>query len=108
MPTTSNASPESPVITSETQKPSSFSSKAFQEAWSKIFLGRPSRTPTKLPKRRRSKALSHVKWSRIFLVLDDRNHEETSATINEGGSRTRRTNRIVAIAEIKTQTGDRT
>src|SRR5712672_2883286 len=62
----------------------------------------------KLPRRRRSRASNRVKWSKISLVLGGRNHEGTSATTNEGGSRTRRTNKIVAIAEIKTRIGDRT
>ena len=108
MPTTSNVSPESPVITSGIRRRSSSSSKVFREVWSRTSLGRPFRTPTKPLKRKRFKALSRVKWSRTSSALDAHNHEGTSATINEGGFRIRRINKIAVTAGIKTQTGDRT
>src|SRR5882672_2782361 len=108
MPTTSNVSPESPVIISGIRRQSSFSSKVFREVWLKTSLGRPFRTLTKPLKRKRFKALSRVKWSKTSSVLDAHNHEETSAMINEGGSRIRRINKIAATAGIKIRTGDRT
>src|SRR5712672_2649942 len=107
MPTTPNVSPESPVITSGIQRLLSFSSKASREVWSKTSSDRPFRTLTKLLKKKRSRALSHVKWSKTSSALDA-HHEGTSATINEGGSRICRINKITATAETKIRTGDRT
>src|SRR5712672_2989716 len=108
MPTISNASPESPVIISGIQKQLSSSSKAFREVWSRTSSGHPFQTLTKPPKRKQFKALSRVKWSKTSSALDAHSHEETNATINEGGSKIRRINKIVATAGTKTQTGDRT
>src|SRR5712675_478251 len=105
MPTISNVSPESPVIISETRRRSSFSSKVFRGVWSRTSLDHPFRTLTKPLKKKRFKALSRVKWSKISSALDAHNHEGTSVTINEGGSKIRRINKIAATAEIKTRIG---
>src|SRR5712671_2323342 len=59
-------------------------------------------------KKRQSRASSRAKWLKTSSVLDDHNHEETNATTNEDGSRTRRTKQIATIEGIKTQTGDKT
>src|SRR5712671_195520 len=107
MQTTSNVSPESLDTTSQTQKPLNSLSKVSREAWSKTFSGPPFRIPTKPLRRRRFRALSRAKWSRTFLALDETNHEETNATINEDGSRTHPTNRIAATAGTRTEIGDK-